>query len=166
MSQGTCLWKSNILLLVLIVSTHPPCLKRSLCGNNLVCLKGFLPAFSSTLVSFGRQYGLGAPLNQDLGANQFPHWRKGLPQSHQPEALGESLDLLHVCVNACSFSQSCPALWSTMKCNPPGSSVHGILSPGKNTGVSCQALLQGIFQTWGSNPHLLVSCIGRWVLYH
>ena len=29
---------------------------------------------------------------------------------------------------------------------PPGSSVH-VDSPGKNTGVSCHALLQGIFPT-------------------
>ena len=28
-------------------------------------------------------------------------------------------------------------------------------SPGKNTGVGCCALLQGIFPTQGSNPHLL-----------
>ena len=27
-------------------------------------------------------------------------------------------------------------------------------SPGKNTGVGCHALLQGIFQTQGSNPQL------------
>ena len=27
--------------------------------------------------------------------------------------------------------------------------------PGKNTGVGCHALLQGIFPTQGSNPHLL-----------
>ena len=44
-------------------------------------------------------------------------------------------------------------------CNPiyhsvPGSSVHGD-SPGKNTGVGCHALLQGIFLTQGWNPHLL-----------
>ena len=33
--------------------------------------------------------------------------------------------------------------------------------PGKNTGVGCHALLQGIFSTQGSNPGLLqkVSCI-------
>ena len=30
-------------------------------------------------------------------------------------------------------------------------------SPGKNTGVGCQALLQGIFPTQGSNPHLFMS---------
>ena len=33
----------------------------------------------------------------------------------------------------------------------PGSSVHGD-SPGKNTGVGCHALLQGIFPTKWSNP--------------
>ena len=31
-----------------------------------------------------------------------------------------------------------------MDYSPPGSSVHGD-SPGKNTGVGCHALLQGIF---------------------
>ena len=33
-----------------------------------------------------------------------------------------------------------------MDCSLPGSSVHGD-SPGKNTGVGCHALLQGIFPT-------------------
>ena len=36
----------------------------------------------------------------------------------------------------------------------PGSSVHGD-SPGKNTGVGCHALLQGIFPTQGSKLGLL-----------
>ena len=34
--------------------------------------------------------------------------------------------------------------------------------PGKNTGVGCLFLLQGIFLTQESNPHLL---LGRWILY-
>ena len=38
-----------------------------------------------------------------------------------------------------------------MGCSLPGSSVHGI-SPGKNTGVGCYSLLQGIFHTQGLNP--------------
>ena len=46
-------------------------------------------------------------------------------------------------------------------CSPPGSSVQG-LSPGKNIGVSCHALLQGIFPTQESNPGL-PSC--RQILY-
>ena len=36
-------------------------------------------------------------------------------------------------------------------------------SLGKNTGVGCHFLLQGIFPTQGSKPHLLH---GRWILYH
>ena len=50
--------------------------------------------------------------------------------------------------------------------------IHGLQStrllgpwdfPGKNTGVGCHFLLQEIFLTQGSNPHLL-HC--RWILYH
>ena len=48
-----------------------------------------------------------------------------------------------------AVSDSC----GSMDCSPPGSSVHGD-SPGKNTGVGCHALLQGIFPTKGSNPGL------------
>ena len=44
-------------------------------------------------------------------------------------------------------------------CSPPVSFVHGD-SPGKNTGVGCQALLQEIFLTHGLNSCLLHSCIG------
>ena len=47
--------------------------------------------------------------------------------------------------------------------SPPGSSVHGILSPGKNTGVGSHSLLQGIFLTQDSNPDL-PHC--RQILYH
>ena len=53
-----------------------------------------------------------------------------------------------------SVAQSCVTLCDPMDCSPPGSSVHGD-SPGKNTGVGCHALLQGIFPTQGSNPGLL-----------
>ena len=36
--------------------------------------------------------------------------------------------------------------------------------PGKNTGVGCHFLLQGIFLTQGLNPHFLH--LPQWVLYH
>ena len=52
-------------------------------------------------------------------------------------------------------TQSCPTLFDPMDRSLPGSSVHGD-SPGKNAGVGCRALLQGIFPTQGSNlglPH-------------
>ena len=35
--------------------------------------------------------------------------------------------------------------------------------PGKNTGVGCHSLFQGIFPTWGLNPSLLN---GHHILYH
>ena len=49
-----------------------------------------------------------------------------------------------------------------MDCSLPGFSVHGD-SPGKNTGVGCHALLQGLFPTYWSNPGLQ-HC--GWILYH
>ena len=51
--------------------------------------------------------------------------------------------------------QSCPTLCNPMDC--PWN------FPGKNNGVGCHSLLQGIFPTQGSNPGLL-HC--RQILYH
>ena len=59
-------------------------------------------------------------------------------------------------------TQLCLTLCDPTDCSPPGSSVHGD-SPGKNTGVGCHALLQGIFPTQGLNPGL-PHC--RQILYH
>ena len=50
--------------------------------------------------------------------------------------------------------QLCLTLCDPMDHSPPGSFVHED-SPGKNAGVGCHALLQGIFLTQGSNPCLL-----------
>ena len=84
--------------------------------------------------------------------------------------------------NESEVAQSCPTLSDPTDCSLPGSSVHGIFqarvlewgaivasivsdsvtpwivalkpwnSLGKNTGVGCHYLLQGIFPTQGSNP--------------
>ena len=53
----------------------------------------------------------------------------------------------------CLVTPLCLTLWDPLDCSLPGSSVHGD-SPGKNTGVGCHALLQGIFPTQGSNTDL------------
>ena len=53
----------------------------------------------------------------------------------------------------CLVVELCHTLWDPMNCSPPDTSVHGD-SPGKNTGVGCHALLQGIFPNLGSNPGL------------
>ena len=67
-------------------------------------------------------------------------------------------------VNVCGWwvAQSRQALWDPTDSSPPGSSVHGD-SPGKNTGVGCHALLQGVFSTQRSNLGL-PNC--RQILYH
>ena len=62
----------------------------------------------------------------------------------------------------CLLAQSCLTLCDPKECSPPGSSIHGD-SPGKNTGVGCHALFQGIFPTQGWNSGLL-HC--RWIHYH
>ena len=49
-------------------------------------------------------------------------------------------------------------------CSLPDSSVHGIFS-GKNTGVGCHALFQGIVQTQELNPPLLCLLHCRQILY-
>ena len=63
------------------------------------------------------------------------------------------------CAVLCLAAQSCLTLCNSIQL---GSSVHGD-SPGKNTGVGCHALLQGIFPTQGLNPGL-PHC--RWICYH
>ena len=62
------------------------------------------------------------------------------------------------CVRAKSL-QSCPTLCNPMDCSPARVPCPWH-SPGKNTGAGCQALLQGIFPTQGSNPHLF--CLLHW----
>ena len=62
----------------------------------------------------------------------------------------------------CLATQSCSTLCKSIDCSTPGFFFHGN-SPGKNTGVGCHALLQGIFPTQRPNPGLL-HC--RWILYH
>ena len=50
-------------------------------------------------------------------------------------------------------AQSCPPLCDPMDCSPPDSCPWDF--PGKNNAVGCHFLLQGIFQTQGSNLHFL-----------
>ena len=59
---------------------------------------------------------------------------------------------MFACMHAQSL-QSRLTLCDPVDCSPPGSSVHGD-SLGKNAGVGCHALLQGIFPTQESNPGL------------
>ena len=67
-------------------------------------------------------------------------------------SVGKSLQ--RTCCVLCLVAQLHPTVCNPMACHPPGSSVLRD-SLGKNTGVGCHALLQGIFPTQGSNPGLL-----------
>ena len=64
-----------------------------------------------------------------------------------------------VSLSLCVRAQLCLTL-----CNPMGVQPSRLLCswdfPGKNTGVGCHFLLQGIFLTQGSNPRFFVSCVG------
>ena len=59
-----------------------------------------------------------------------------------------------LCAVPCLIAQWYLTLCNPMDCNLLGSSVHRE-SPGKNIGVGCHALLQGIFPTWELNWGLL-----------
>ena len=58
---------------------------------------------------------------------------------------------MYACILSC-FSRV--GLCNAMGCSSTGSSGHGDPS-GKNTGVGCHALLQGLFLTQESSPRLL-----------
>ena len=92
----------------------------------------------------------------------FPDGSDGKESSCSAEDLGLILGLGRSPEEGNSYPLQYSGPENSMDCSPQGSSVHGE-SPGKNTGVGCHALLQGIFPTQGSNPGL-PHC--RWILYH
>ena len=55
-----------------------------------------------------------------------------------------------MCAQSLNCVQLFGTLWTVARLCP-------LDSPGKNTGVGCHALLQGIFLTQGSNQHLSAS---------
>ena len=82
------------------------------------------------------------------------HWKQILYHlSHQSTML---------CYVLCLVAQSCPTLCDPMDYTACQAPLCPWASPGKNTGVGCHALFQGILPTQGSNPGLLH---GRWIRY-
>ena len=80
------------------------------------------------------------------------------PQNHSLKANWNDffLKCMYVCI--LSHVQLFATPWTV---TPPGSSDF----PGKTTGVGYHFLLQGIFLTQGSSPHLQHLRTGRWILY-
>ena len=62
-----------------------------------------------------------------------------------------------IILHTCMF-QSCSTVCNPMDYSQPGSSIHGIFQARilEYKITSCHFLLQGIFLTQGSNPHLLI----------
>ena len=71
----------------------------------------------------------------------------------------------HAVKRLCSVAQPCPTLWDPMDCSPSGSFDPWDF-PGKNTGVGCHFLLQGVFSTQGMTLQLLHCQAGSLPLSH
>ena len=86
------------------------------------------------------------------GEARCPNWHAGGPSSGADAFL-----VMGMCVlNHFSCVRLCATLWTTAhQASLPWD------SPGKHTGVGCHFLLQGIFLTQGSNPHLLCLLPGQ-----
>ena len=67
-----------------------------------------------------------------------------------------------MCVSTCSIAS---VVSDSLRLYGP-KLLYPLDSSGKNTGVDCHALLQGIFLTQGLDPHLLHLLHRRQILYH
>ena len=91
-------------------------------------------------------------MTRDLLVSPLPAWAVfqctfgNLQIGLQPDNLGQSLDSSTSYL--CEIGKVIPTPWTVAHLCPWNSA-------GKNTGVGCHFLLQGIFPTQGSNPHLL-----------
>ena len=103
---------------------------------------------SSTWLSpaaFTLSWKLSRPQSIELttSTKNFRWWHKSHSSGHMPVLLQSVLRLV---------VQSCLTLCNPVDCSLPGSWPWD--SPGRNTGVGCHVLFQGIFPTQGSNPGL------------
>ena len=137
-----------------------PCVKQ-IAGRKLLYNTGSRTWCSMITYSDGMRGGEGGSKGRRCMYNYELCSIHGIAKSRtQLSDWTELNDQVVVCV-CVLVVQSLPTLCNPMDCSPPGSFVHGD-SLGKNTGVGCHALLQGIFPTQGSN-HGLLHC--RWILY-
>ena len=73
----------------------------------------------------------------------FDHLVKAIPARFlHCKVTSFSLSMLYLLTAAAKSLQSCPTLGNPIDGSPPGSTIPGILPPGKNTGVGCHFLLQ------------------------
>ena len=82
-------------------------------------------------------------------------WAQILSELRKMQKKKITLILTKVCGCMLSHYRQIQTLWDPTNFTLPSFSVHGD-SLGKNTGVSCHAPLQGIFQTQVLSPHLML----------
>ena len=90
----------------------------------------------------------------------------GAIEKESSQYLAEDIKRLYkdIYAHACSVTSVMPN--SLRPCGQqPTRLLCPLDSPGKNTGVGCHALLQGIFPTQDLNPHLLCLLHCRQILY-
>ena len=125
---------------------------------------GFLQARILEWVAISFSGGSSQPRNQTwvsgIAGILFTNLAMREAPTRKPESAQKIEDTRNVCVHA----QSCSTLCDPMDYSLPSSSVHGIY-PGKDIGVFCHFLLQGIMLTQGSNSHLLYLLHYRQILY-
>ena len=92
-------------------------------------------------------------------------------ENHKARCLSpEGKTQVCVCVCLCGHAhvhvpvQSCPTLCDPMDCNPPGSSIRGILQARILEWVTI-SFSRGSFRPRDQTPISYISCIGRQVLY-
>ena len=69
-----------------------------------------------------------------------------------------------MCVHAHVCAQSCPNLYNPIDCSQPGSSVHGMTCPGKNTEAGCHFLSREYSQPRNPAFFSCVSCVSRQII--
>ena len=140
-------------------STFPP-----IGDISVTCLSLMDSILGSSLINEPAHRGPQPPPSPDLPLPFFSQESGRLLVQGQVHGFGDrniwiSLGFApYTCVHA-QLLQSCLTFCNPKDCNPPSSYAHGD-SPGKNTGVGCHALLQGIFLTQESSLHLL--CLLQW----
>ena len=139
-------------------------------------LLGYQANFRDSEVSRTRLQAEGFTKSQDAppGLWQLLHFTRGGGRWHWHPSLRRIRNNQRTPGSGCVLVVSCMCLHARSVMsnslqprgwNPPGPSVHGD-SPGKNTGVGCHFLLQGIFLTHELNLHLLHLLHGQASFYH
>ena len=117
--------------------------------------RGCQPSCSKYLKKTALSWG-GFREGDRLGLTELlmPYQESQIPTCRQWEAI-KGVCVFLIVLNHCVLSsfKLCPTLCNPL--DPPGSSPWD--SPGKNTGMGCHAVLQGIFPTQGSSQRLLTS---------